>query len=449
MWVRVTTFLLVGYLCMGRTFAYFGIPTFHLFVGEVALALFYLFDPRAGSGKWLRPAMDEPVFRRFRKIFLIFLMFGICQVLRGIYLGHPALLAARDLALNYYPLYFFIGLWVGFTTPEYLQRFFRTAGWANGVYGVGFVLFFSKIPWSFTGFSQETQPVQLFGPPEYSAVILIGLLSFEVELRRVRVLLLLNAAVLLGMLIRSEWMALILGLVFWAGITKNVRRMVTAGAVVVLLLGVMYVTNFAIPGPEMRGGTISVPELAARVIAPISSDVAGQFSSDSADLRMYEANALWRTVFWTEIWSTIHEESSRALFGYGYGYPLNELVPDLAGETTRTPHNIFFYVLAYTGWVGVAIFVYFQIALARLLWKVFRVRNLGFGIVCWVSLMIFAMFTPFFEVPQGAIPFYLLVGCASSALLHARPRLEELRVGEVETTVSRSNPRMADEGGIS
>jgi hypothetical protein len=439
----------MGYLCMGRTFAYFGVPMLHLFVGEVVLVLFFLFGPRAGRGAWLWQAIDESVFRRFRRIFIFFLIFGLCQALRGIYLGHPALLAARDLALNYYPFYFFLGLWVGLTAPGYLQRFFRTAAWANGVYGMCFILLFSRIPWSFAGFSKETVPVQVFGPPEFSAVILIGLLSFEREVQAVWSLLLLNAAVLVGMLIRAEWMAFAIGLVLWAHITKNLTRTLWLGVAVVLLLGVMYVTNFTIPGPEMRGGTISAQELVARVIAPVNADAAGQFSSDDADLRMYEANALWRTVFWSEIWSSIHEDTSRAIFGYGYGYPLNDLVPDLAGETTRTPHNVFFYVLAYTGWVGVAIFAWFQLALARMLWKVFQARNTAFGIVCWASLMVFAMFTPFFEVPQGAIPFYLLTGCACAGLLDAGARHGQLRVSNREVCARLSSPSASNETGVS
>lgn len=448
MWVKVTTFLLVGYLCMGRTFAYFGVPSLHLFVGEVALLLFLVFGPRAGSGRWVWLAVSHPAFRRFTIVFVIFLSFGVCQMLHGIYLGHPPLLAARDLALNYYPFYFFTGVCAGLAAPGYLQRFFRTAAWANGIYGVCFVLLLSRIPWFFSGFSEEAQPVQVFGPPEFSAVILIGLLSFERDLRRVWPLLLLNAAVLLGMLIRAEWMALGIGLMFWAWITKNLRRMLSVGAVVLLLLGVMYVTDFAIPGPEMRGGTISVSELAARMIAPISVDVAGQFSSNNTDLRMYEANAVWRTFYWNAIWASIHKDSSRALFGYGYGYPLNDLVPHLATETTRTPHNVFFYLLAYTGWVGVAIFMLFQFTLATLLWRVFRVRNEAFGIVCWASLMVFAMFTPFFEVPHGAIPFYLLAGCACAGLPNAKVRPEELRVAELETRVQLRYPRVVDQGGM-
>jgi hypothetical protein len=417
-WLRITTLLLLGYFCMGRSFAYLGIPALHLFPGELVLALFFLFGPRVGRSRWICHAMSKPVLYGYKRALFVFLIFGCCQALRGIYLGHPPLLAARDLALNYYPFYFFLGLWAGLLDAGYLEKFFRTAAWANGIYGVLFIFLLSRLHWSFIGFSQAAQPVQVFGPPEFSAVILLGLLSFEKHLRRVWPLLFLNAAVLLGMLIRAEWAAFALGLLIWAWNTRNLKRLALAGATPLLILVFIYFTNLTIPGPEMRGGTISPTELIARIIAPISSDVAAQYASDDADLGMYEGTALWRIAFWTEIWRSVHASTWRALTGYGYGYPLNDLVPEIAGDTTRTPHNVFFLVLAYTGWIGVTTFAALQAALARLLWKAHRERGEAFGIVCWAALTTFAMFTPFFEAPHGAIPFYLLAGSACARLLH-------------------------------
>jgi len=419
MWSNIVTLLLLGYLCMGRSFAYLGIPSLHLFVGEAVLGLFLVFFMVSYRATALRNAMNDSRLKPLRKIFMIFLAFGAFQVFRGIFSGNPPLLALRDLALNYYPIYFALGLWVGLLDPEYLSRFFRLAAWANGIYGLLYIVLLSRVAWSFPGFSDDSTPVPIFGQPSYSALILLGLLSFQKDLRRVLPLLLLNTAVLLGMLIRAEWVALVIGILIWAWFTKNLKRVALAAAMVPLLLVLMYVTNFSIPAPETRGGTVSATEIAARVLAPINADFADQYGSDNSDLNMYEGTTAWRTTYWLLIWTTVHENMERTLLGYGYGYPLNDLLPDLFGNT-RTPHDVFFYVLAYTGWVGVAIFALLQLQLVRVLRSVCRLRDEPFGIVFWGALLMFALFTPFFETPQGAIPFYLLAGCVCASLFRAR-----------------------------
>jgi hypothetical protein len=419
MWIRVVTALLLGYLCMGRSFAYWGIPPIHLFVGEAVLGLFLVFlmtSPRATAG-W--DAIGNPQLRRLKRAFWIFFAFGLFQVLRGIYIGHAPLLALRDLAFNYYSIYFVLGLWVGLNDPDYLAKFFRLAAWTNGIYGLLFVTFLSRVSWSFPAFTEDGPVVPVFGQPSYSGLILLGLLSFEKDLRRVWPLLLLNTAVLLGMLIRAEWVALILGVVIWCWFKRDFKKVALVGSMVPLLLLLMYVTGFSIPGPETRGGTVSATELAARVIAPVNSDVAASYGSAEEDLHMYEGNAVWRTMYWLAIWNGVHENAGTSFLGLGYGYPLSDLLPDLIAETTRTPHNVFIYVLGYTGWIGVAIFASLQLQLFKLLRRAGSNQANPFGIVSFGALLVFACFTPFFETPQGAIPFYLLIGCACAPLVRA------------------------------
>jgi len=420
MWPRIALLLLLGYFCLGRSFAYWGIPSWYVFLGEVVLFCFVIWGPQAKEGRWLWVAAKRPVLLRYKWLFLLFAAFGVFQVLHGVLAGHPPLSAARDMAFNYYPLYFFLGLWVGLQDREFLTKFLRLAAWASGLYGILYILALNRIVWHLPGVSRDVVDVPIFGMPEFSAVILLGLLSFEKDLRRVWVPLLLNAAVLIGMLIRAEWLAFGVGLMVWAWCTKNLKRVMLGAAAVLLLITAMAITNFTLPGPESRGGTISAMELAARAIAPINSDLAGEYSSDASDAHMYEGNAAFRTLWWLAIWSSVHSSVPRSFLGYGYGFALGDLVPYLQGEFIRTPHNVFFYALGYTGWIGVLIFAAFQCELARLLWKASQVTGEPFGIVFWITMLTFSLFTPFFEVPQGAIPFYLVVGCACAPLLDAR-----------------------------
>ncbi len=170
----------------------------------------------------------------------------------------------------------------------------------------------------------------------------------------------------------------------------------------------MYVTDIQLPSPEGRGdAAFSSREVVARMIAPLDRDPAASYS-DSSDY--YEGTALWRTAWWLEIWNSVNETRTRALLGHAYGYDIGQLSPYLDGDFIRTPHDVFFYVLAYTGWIGVTLFLFFQIEIVRLLAKAWRQTGQPFGLVFWLALMGYALFTPFFETPQGAILFSIIVG---------------------------------------
>ncbi len=408
-WLRTTSFLIIGYCLMGRSFAYLGIPPWHLFIGEIVLAAFLLAGPKTARGSWVRLARRIQQLRPLVKFYSIFLLYGIIQVLRGIALGHPPLSAVRDLAFNYYPVFFLLGLWVGVRKPNFPPDLFRLLAWCNGIYGLVYILFLNRVSWTFPGVSNQVASVPIFGLPEFSFVILLGLLAYEPNLRKVWHLLALNAFVLLGMQIRAEWFGLAIGLFLWGWLTKNLKRMIAGGAVVVLLLAVMFVVDFRMPGPESRGGgEISARDLIGRAVAPLDPDMASRYTSS---YEMDVSTAVWRTIWWVSIWQTVNQTWRTSLFGLGYGFPIGDLSPFIGeGDFIQTPHNAFFYALGYTGWIGVVLFVFFQAALALLLWKIYRRSGQPVGIVLWVAMLAYAQFTAFFEAPYCAIPFYLLIG---------------------------------------
>lgn len=416
MWPGIILVMLLGYLCMGRSFAYWGIPPLHLFIGEIALVCFLFYGPRTEEGRWPWVALKNPVLARFKKLFLLFFLFGVFEVARGIALGHPPLNAVRDLAFNYYPLYFLLGLALGCQEKGFLQKFIPMAAWANGIYGILYILVLNWLPWFFPGTSQDIAQVPIFGQPEYSSAILMGLVALDKDWRRNRLVLILNGAVLIGMLIRSQWLAFSLAIAVFAFMTRDKKRVALGAAAVVLPLLLMFITDFNIPGPESRGGTISTRDMVGRIIAPIDADAAANFTADAA---INEDTAAFRTIWWLEIWISVHETGSRTLFGYGYGYALGELVPYLDGLSVRTPHNAFFFALGYSGWIGVGIFAMLQLEILRMLWAVYKLTGQTFGIVFWVAETFYSLFTAFFEAPYGAIPFYVLVGCACAPLLLA------------------------------
>ena len=251
-----------------------------------------------------------------------------------------------------------------------------------------------------------------FGGPYGSAVALLGLITFEPRLRRVWHLIALNLCVLLGMQLRAEWISFFVGLLVFAWCTKRVKHLMIAGGLLILLLGVMYVTKIDLPSPTGRGGRISAVSLVARAIAPFNPSLAFDLAPPE-DAGQFSDTAAWRLVWWASIWETVHADASRALLGLGYGYPLGDLNPLIEpGEFIQTPHNAFFYALAYSGWIGVILFGLLQIELLRLIWRGYKISAQPFGLICWAALLAGSLFADYFEAPFGAIPYYLLVGAA-------------------------------------
>jgi hypothetical protein len=112
------------------------------------------------------------------------------------------------------------------------------------------------------------------------------------------------------------------------------------------------------------------------------------------------------------------QKSNDALIGLGYGFALGDLVPYLQGSAIRTPHNVFFYALAYGGWLGVAVFFGVQAALAHILLRAYQLTRQPFGLCYWIMTLTGAFFSNCLETPFGAIPFYLILGLAAALVVH-------------------------------
>lgn len=391
-----------------------GIPQLKLFVGEAVLAAFLAFRPWAVLGRWvywLSNARAGALFPLAWSL-LAFLVYGLFQAFVGLVRGHEALLALQNLVFNVYPLYLFLGVYVGLRFPSLLPRALRWLAWLNGVYGLLYLLFLSRLeahlPWA--------PDVPLFGQPGGSAVALLGLLVFEPRPGRVWYLFLLNLLVLLGVQVRGEWLAFALALTAWALVRGKMVRLALIGALFSFLFGVLYISDLRLPAPEQRGGELSARGIVARVIAPFNPDLAANLVGEEA-YSFAGTITGWRIPWWIRIWETVHRDSATALLGLGYGFPLWSLYEAIP-EGVRTPHNAFFYSIGYTGWLGVFLFFTFLWALLWALYKASRVSLVGeFAFVVSLGQVGAASFGNFFETPFGAIPFYLMAGYGLATLV--------------------------------
>ncbi len=417
-WLKFLILLVVGYLTMTRSFAYLGYPPARIFIGELAIGAILLAKPRVILDRWIHAIQRPTPYSAFATALLFSLAYGLFEMFRGILNGYSPILVLEGFAFHYYPICFFIGMWAGRQDWTLLRRMVRVVAWANGIYGVLYVVMLSRIPYLMPGSSD----VMLFGQPAGSAIALLGLVCLEPKLSRVWHLLVLNAGVMLAMQVRAEFLGFLVGVTMWAMLSGNIGRLMAGAVVVAGLLIAGLVTDFSMPAPGTRGGRISTRDIFGRVLAPIDVDLAQQYSKNAAS---QAGTFYWRVIWWRAIWEDVHQDTQTAVAGEGYGYPIASLV-GYRERDIRTPHNVFFYALAYGGWLGVGLFVVLQLGLAGVLWSTWRQTGSPFGLVLWASGVSGAFFGNWLEAPFGAIPFYLLAGMAAAPVLsqlyyYARP----------------------------
>jgi hypothetical protein len=185
----------------------------------------------------------------------------------------------------------------------------RALAWFNGVYGILFILFLNSVPWTFPGVSRDVTPVPIFGEPTFSVVALIGLLVFEENPQSVWYLFIMNLFVLLGIQLRGEWLAFGVALLLWSWLTKRLKKLALVGCYLAILFAFVFALNLKIEAPQGRGGgTVSARSIVGRVLAPINPDLASDYS---ANYEMAEGTALWRVVWWAQIWLSVNAVPSR------------------------------------------------------------------------------------------------------------------------------------------
>ena len=421
-WPWIAGFLLLGYLTMGRSFAYLGIPP--IFIGEIVLAAFLLLKPRVALGTWAASLLRPSPLNGLGLALLAFMAYGLWQVGRGILGGSPVVHTLKFFTFNYYALYLFMGIWIGLHVPDFLPKLIRIIAWVNGIYGLIYIVALRDVAAYIPG-----TDVPLFSAPVAQVVVILGLLCFERDLRAVWFVLLLNVVVTLVWQVRAEWAGLALGILAWGFLAGRFGRVVAIGMAGLAVLGMVELADVRLVG---RNTEVSLSETLGRAIAPIDKDLAKQFSPHAT---YHAGTAEWREIWWDAIWRSVHSRPMTEAFGHGYGFPLITVAPKDAqknNEDDRTPHSVFYYALGYTGWVGVALYGALQLAIVGLLWRSYRLGGTPAGLVFWVMAMVRVSFEEGFETPFKAIPFYLLWGMTMAAGLQWR--------GELDARLSRARP---------
>ncbi len=409
-------FMVLGYFAMGRSFAYFGIPPLKLFIGELALFAFLLLHPRESADRVRRALAHRNILSDFAWALTLLLLYGLMEIFRGAYNGYSVINAVQSFVFNYYPAYLLLGIWIGEKDKTFVRRTIVILSWVNGVYGILYIGVLSNVAIFIPG--SQGSPVPIFGQPWGSAIALLGIICLELDLRATWLPLLINAAVLLAIQVRAEWVGFICGLVVYAFLTRRFDKLIGTFALTGLLLIVGLAADIHLPGASSRGGGISTRDIVGRAIAPINPKLAAEFTPFAkSNASTFE----WRTNWWKAIWADNHKDAKTAVLGEGYGYPLVDLVDYLRGRTfLRTPHNMFFFALGYGGWLLVGLFALLQFFVLRLLIAAWRLTRNPFGLVFWTAVIVWSLFGDSFETPYGAIPYFVLAGASIAPLFRKR-----------------------------
>jgi hypothetical protein len=404
-WSKYLLVFLLGFCLTGRSFSYLGIPPAKLFIGDLTLAAFILLRPRQLFDRWFSALTKGGPIAPFSWILLISIAYGIFETIRGILIGFSPLVAFQNLVFNIYPMYFFLGLWVGARRPDLMRRLIQLYAWGLCIYGPLYFLILNKVTLTMPG----SDNVEVFGQAGGGAFVILGLLCFESKLARYWLPITVGAMIFLAGQVRSDWFGAALSFMIWGVLEKKMKpvAMFFLGLVALLLLGAVFDVN--LPSPASRGGAISSREILARGLSVIDPEMAKDYTG-SEDTATYAGTISWRENWWHAIWNNSLENKTNFVVGPGYGFLLRNLVSYLRGMDLRTPHNIFYFALGYSGWAGVCIFFALQISCFMMLWRLYRVTGRAFGLAAWASTLFAAFFGNVLETPSGAIPLYVMIG---------------------------------------
>jgi hypothetical protein len=421
-WSKYMLFFLFGFYLIGRSFSYLGIPPAKLFIGDLTLAVFIIFRPRQLFDRWFGALTGGGPLGAFSWVLLISIVYGIFEVIRGVLSGFSPIVALQNLVFNLYPLYFFLGLWVGARRPELMLKVLQFFAWGLCIYGPFYYFFLHNVTITMPG----SDSVTIFGQATGGAFVILGLLCLDPKPSRYWLPMTMGAVTFLVAQMRADWFGAAISFLIWGVLEKKLKRVATffLGLAALLLVGA--ILNVDLPSSSSRGGAISTREIVARGLSAVNPELAKDLTG-SEDTAMYAGTIKWREMWWHAIWENSQENKTNLIIGPGYGFELKKLVTYLNYDI-RTPHNIFYFALGYTGWVGVSIFFALQIACVSILWRLYRVTGSAFGLAAYSATLFAAFFGNVLENPFGAIPLYCMMGLLVGPSLSAMAQPQRVRV---------------------
>jgi len=304
--------------------------------------------------------------------------------------------------------------------------------WYVAFYTPLYFLFLNKLSIA-TGDSENGYAI--IGNPGTGSVLLLGLLAFESNLLKFWLPILVLTGLTIANQERADWLGLGLALMLWGKLSKRMGRVFSLVGILATILLVAALIDLKLPPLPGRGGELSARGTLGRMAGSISPELAAEFSEDRHSA-FYYGTVHWRKRWWAGIRDEVSQDPLTLTFGLGYGYPLAKLAGNsgTVQQGTRSPHNIFYFALAYSGVVGVVIFFWLEFSLLCLLHRVYKVTGQIFGLAYFVYSVSGAFFGNFLESPS-ALPFYLLLGLCIGPMFRQLELEKVAEYNELETSI--------------
>ncbi len=405
-WTKMVVLYLWSSQFLGKASVYLGL----------ALGGLLLFSARLLWDRWYRALTraSDPM-NRVAWALLVSLLYGFAQVIRGILIGYEPMTALQILIFNLCPVYLFLGLWIGSRHPGIIRRYVRFVAWLAVVYTPLYFIFFKNLHISLSGILPGSG-LEILGNPGSGSLALLGLLTVERSLAQFWLPVVVLVCLTIGYQERADWLAFGLCLFVWGKLTNKMGRFMAIVGCVFGILLIASLIDLKLPPLPGRGGELSARGTFARMAGSISPEMATKFGVDAATARMDYGTVYWRKHWWAGIRNEVSKDYKSEIFGLGYGYPLAKLASrDVEKEGTRSPHNIFYFTLAYSGIVGFGIFCWLETCVMLVLWKVYKRSGETFGLIYFLFTLTGAFFGNLIETPQASIPLYILCGVAIGA----------------------------------
>src|SRR5215475_1604634 len=78
-WTKYAIFVLMGFSFFGRSFAYLGFPPAKIFIGDVTLAAFAVFQPRGFMNRWVAALVRTDPLSGFSWVLLLSILYGLVE----------------------------------------------------------------------------------------------------------------------------------------------------------------------------------------------------------------------------------------------------------------------------------------------------------------------------------------------------------------------------------
>ncbi len=406
-WTKLVVIYFVFTLFIGKVSAYFG-----LLVGALLI-----FGVRVLWNRWYTAlTVREDPMKGLGWALLVSLIYGIAQTIWGVsFLDYSLFTALEILVFNLGPFYLFLGIWVGTHHPGALRTYIRGLSWWLVIYTPIYFLFLTHLNLTLTGLLPGTG-LEVLGNPGSGTLPLLGLLTMEPQIARFWLPIIVLILLTIANQERSDWLGLGIVLMIWGKLSGKLGRIFGILGCITAVLVIAAVLDVRLPPIPGRGGELSARGTIARMAGSISPDLAAE-AGGGRDARFYYGTVHWREHWWAAIRNEVFKDTKTEIFGLGYGYPLAHLAgPEVEAQGTRSPHSIFYFTLAYSGFVGVAIFFWLEISILWLLWRVYKISGETFGFLFAIYTLINAFFGNVLETPAASISFYLLLGMSMSPI---------------------------------